>query len=70
MTGGIISIGIIVTIIIAFASMIISTFNMDIITYTESTRRSIDPETIKMTLSPQNNNMFGVKLVGYDLNED
>ena len=70
MTGGIFSIGIIVTIVVAFANMIGDTINKNTIEYSQSTIKDIDPPKIKIEMSPENHNMLGFKLVGYNLNQD
>ena len=66
MTGGIFSIGIIVTIVVAFANMIGDTINKNTIEYSQSTIKDIDPPNIKIEMSPENHNMLGFKLVGYN----
>lgn len=59
-TGGLISMGIIITIIIAFASMILNTINRTTISFTLNTERAIDPPLSTITASTKNNFMFGV----------
>jgi len=51
-TGGIFSIGIIITIIIGFASMIIDTLNRSSITYTLDTINNMDPTLTTIVTSP------------------
>jgi hypothetical protein len=69
-TGGLISVGIIITIIIAFASMIIDTVNRTTISFTFNEERSGDPSLSVITVSPENNFMFAVSVEGYNLSSE
>jgi hypothetical protein len=60
LTGGIISIGIIITIIVSFASMILDTLNLSTINYTENSIKRVDPSYTAMTADPDKNFMFAI----------
>lgn len=62
LTGGIISIGIIITIIISFASMILDTLNLSTINYTENSIKRVDPSYTAMTADPDKNFMFAIEI--------
>ena len=70
MTGGIVSLAIIITTIIAFINMIGDTLTKSTINYSQSIIRTIDPSKLHMKVSAQDNFMFGITLTGYDLNQD
>lgn len=59
--------GIITTIIIAFASMIMDTVNRITINYTHRLERSGDPKLTVLNSSLEQNFMFGVEVWGYNL---
>ena len=69
-TGGVMSIALITTILIAFNDMIGDTLNRNTISYTQSTIMNIDPSKIEMKASPKDNFMFGISLGGYNLNKN
>ena len=69
-TGGVMSIALITTILIAFTDMIGDTLNRNTISYTQSTIMNIDPSKIEMKASPKDNFMFGISLGGYNLNKN
>lgn len=62
LTGGIISLGIIITIVIGFASMIIDTLTLNSISYTQNIATHSDPSYTKITTSPENNFMFAIEI--------
>ena len=64
------SIAIIITIIIAFANMIIDTFDLNTISFTQNSIINVAPTHIQLNMSPLNNNMIGINLKGYDLNQE
>lgn len=70
LTGGIISIAIITTIIIAFASMILDTINRNIIDFTLVSEREIDPAYTSILVEQGSTFMFGVEVWGYNLSSD
>lgn len=62
--------GIITTIIIAFASMIIDTMNRNIIEFTEKSERQVSPPLSTITASADDHYMFGVEVWGYNLSSE
>jgi hypothetical protein len=54
------SIGVIVTIVIAFASMIMDTVNRTTINFSLRGERNINPSRTTLTNSPDGNYMFGL----------
>lgn len=62
LTGGIISICIIITIIISFASMILDTLNLSTINYTENALKRVDPSLTVITAHPDHNFMFAIEV--------
>ena len=62
-----ISILIIITIIVAFASMIMETVNRTTINYTHNSIRNSDPTLSLVKASPENKFMFAVEVWGYNL---
>ena len=69
-TGGLISIGIIITIIVAFASMIINTVNRTIISFTHNEQKDSVPSLTQIMASPDDNFMFAVEVQGYNLSSE
>jgi hypothetical protein len=69
-TGGLISVAIIATIVIAFASMILDTLNRSSIDFTQNTLRLTDPALSTLVASPDSNFMFGVEVWGYNLSSE
>ena len=63
------SIAIIITIIVAFANMIIDTFDLNTLSYTQKSVIDVDPTNYQLKMSPQYNNMMGISISGYDLNQ-
>ena len=59
-TGGVISIGVIITIVIAFASMIINTVDRTTINFSQRTERQVNPPLTTLVNSAEGNFMFGV----------
>lgn len=59
-TGGIFSLGIIIVIIVAFASMILSMLERTTITTSSSVEKKADPTLITLDTSIEKNYMFGV----------
>ncbi len=68
-TGGLISVGVIITIVIAFASMILDTVNRVTISFNHRNQRKSDPSLITLTTSEEGKFMFGVTVQGYNLSE-
>jgi hypothetical protein len=60
LTGGIISIGIIITIIIGFFQMIMNTLNLSTITYKQKVEKKENPQLTTFTTSANNDFMFGI----------
>ena len=60
MTGGILSIGIIVAIIVGFANMIVDTLNRSTLTTSFKVEKKSDPSLATLTTSPDKMFMFGV----------
>jgi hypothetical protein len=58
----VLSLGIIVTIVIAFASMILDTLNLSTISYTQNVITRTDPSPTTITTSPDANFMFGIEI--------
>ena len=54
--------GIIVTILIGFASMILDTLNLSSISYTQNVITRTDPSPTTITTSPDSNFMFGIEI--------
>lgn len=52
--------GIVITIVVAFASMILDTINRTTINYTSTSDRQTDPHLSSIKASSKNNFMFGV----------
>ncbi len=65
-----ISIAIIITIIIAFASMILETVNRTTINYTHNSLRDSDPNLSLVNASPDGMFMFAVEVWGYNLSSE
>ena len=68
MTGGLVSIGVIVVIIVGFANMIMETIHKTAITTSSKTMKNIDPNLTTLITSPEHNFMFGVEIWHHDLN--
>jgi uncharacterized protein YaaQ len=62
LTGGIISLGITITIIIGFASMILDTLQLSAITTNLKTVKQTDPTHSVLSTSPDSMFMFGVEI--------
>lgn len=60
LTGGVLSLGIIVTILIGFASMIIDTINLTSITTQMQVVKSTNPSAAILSTAPGSKFMFGV----------
>ena len=61
---------IIITIIIAFSNMIIDTFSLSSISYTQNYIVNVDPTNIQLKMTPHQNTMIGINIEGYDLNQE
>ncbi len=60
LTGGILSLALIVTILVGFANMIILTMQRESITSTREVMKQSDPPFIAVEVSPQNKFMMGI----------
>lgn len=69
LTGGILSIGIIITIVIGFTSMIGQTLNKSSFTTSLTVEKKPDPSATLMTASPDRMFMFGIEIWRHNLNE-
>ena len=67
-TGGLLSIGIIVAIIVGFANMIMDTLNKGTITTSFKSEKNPNPTSTTMVASPDNMFMFGVEIWRHNLN--
>ena len=68
MTGGLLSIGIIVAILVGFANMIIDTLNKNTLTTSFKTEKKANPTLTTLTASPEKMFMFGVEIWRHNLN--
>ena len=68
MTGGLVSIGVIVVIIVGFANMIMETINKTAITTSSKIVKNIDPNLTTLITGPSHNYMFGIEIWNHDLN--
>jgi hypothetical protein len=66
-TGGLISLGIIFTVIAGFFSMISQTINKTAITYSLNARIESNPSAYNLTTNADNMIMFGIQLQSVDL---
>ena len=66
-TGGILSIGIIIIIIVGFANMIISTVNRTTITTSLKVEKKTSPTLTTLTSSAEKNFMFAIEVMGLNL---
>lgn len=60
LTGGIISVAIIIVILIGFSQMIINTLNLSSINFTQNIQRKQDPSLLNIVSSPEKDFMFGI----------
>lgn len=65
-TGGLLSIGIIIVIVIGFASMITDTLNRTSITSSKTTTKNSDPPLSTLTTGEENMLMFSLSIQSYD----
>lgn len=68
-TGGIISVGIIIAILVGFASMILDTLDLSVITTQASLTKQIDPTSAILTTEPEAHFMFGIELWRLNLSD-
>ena len=68
LTGGLLSLGIIVTIVIGFTSMIRETLNRSSFTTSLTVEKKPDPSATLMTASPESMFMFGIEIWRHNLN--
>jgi hypothetical protein len=68
LTGGIISLAIIIAIVVGFAGMINDTINKNSITFDSTTLKSTDPSLIKLSTSKGSKFMFGLEIESIQLN--
>ena len=69
-TGGLLSLGIIVVIVIGFASMILSMLQRTTISTTFNVQKNTDPTLTTLDTSLQKKYMFGVEIWRHDLNSN
>ena len=50
--------------------MIIDTFDLNTISFTQNSMINIDPTNVQLKMSPQHNSMIGINIAGYDLNQE
>jgi hypothetical protein len=67
LTGGLLSMGILATVIIGFASMILDTLTLSTITAQQSILQAYTPTPLNLTASPQSMFMFGVSINSINL---
>lgn len=69
LTGGLISLAIIITIIIGFANMILDTLGLNSITTATQIIKQQDPTPATLSTSPDSNFMFAVEISGLNLSD-
>jgi hypothetical protein len=67
LTGGLLSLGIIATILTGFASMIMDTLNLTSISTSIDVMKNTDPTHTKLTASPDSNFMFAIEVWKHNL---
>lgn len=68
LTGGILSIGIIVVIVVGFANMIMDTLKRNTFTTAFKSEKSPNPTLLTLEADPKKNFMFGVEIWRHNLN--
>lgn len=69
LTGGLISLAIIIAVVIGFANMIIGTLNLSSITFIQTTSQETDPSSGVLSTNPDGMFMMAVELWGINLTE-
>lgn len=69
LTGGLISLAIIIAVVIGFANMIIGTLNLSSITFIQTASQETDPSSGVLSTSPDGMFMMAVELWGINLTE-
>ena len=69
LTGGILSAGIIVAILVGFASMILDTLDLSVISTQLSLTKQVDPTPVTLSTVPDSHFMFGIELWKLNLSD-